>query len=233
MLLAPPVAPFTVALGVFAALLLLELLLHLAGGSLLAVETEAGAVADAEVPMPDGSDPAGLPGAGAPGGLAGLLGLGEAPAGVWLAAALVGFGLSGHVLQIAATAVFMAPLPAWIAAAPAAAAGLFFARGYARALARLLPRTETAATSVQFLGGLSGEVTQGTARAGVPAEVRLRDRHGNLHHLRAEPLDPADVIPEGTPVITVRRRAPDLPGGWTLRILPAARPAAPVKDPKS
>ena len=227
-LLAPSVAPFTLALGVFCALLLLELLLHVAGGSLLAVETETGGLAEPDLPAPDD---AGLSETSAPAGVSGLLGLGEAPVAVWLAAALVGFGLSGHVLQVFATAILNGPLPVWAAALPAAGFALAFARGYARTLARLLPRTETAATSVQFLGGLSGEVTQGTARVGVPAEVRLRDRHGNLHHIRCEPLDPADVIPEGTPVITVRRRAPDRPGGWTLHILPAERVAAPTREP--
>lgn len=47
------------------------------------------------------------------------------------------------------------------------------------------------------MGGLRGTVTQGTARAGSAAEVRLRDRHGNLHFMRCEPFHDADIIPEG------------------------------------
>jgi hypothetical protein len=65
---------------------------------------------------------------------------------------------------------------------------------------------------------LRGTVTQGTARRGSPAEVRLRDRHGNTHYQRCEPWHEADVIPEGTEVVTLRMRRPD--GGWSLRILP-------------
>ena len=48
-----------------------------------------------------------------------------------------------------------------------------------------------------------GVVTQGTASRGRPAEVRVVDRHGNAHFLRAEPLGDGDVIAQGTEVLVV------------------------------
>jgi hypothetical protein len=57
--------------------------------------------------------------------------------------------------------------------------------------------------------------------------VRLRDRHDNIHHIRCEPLRDEDVIPEGTEVLTLRRRVPgaerlraDGADDWILVILP-------------
>ena len=51
-----------------------------------------------------------------------------------------------------------------------------------------------------------GVVTQGTARRGAPTEVRLTDRHGNTHYIRAEPLKDDDVIVAGTQVLVLRHK---------------------------
>jgi len=54
------------------------------------------------------------------------------------------------------------------------------------------------------LSRLRGVVSQGTARAGNPAEVRVTDRHGNLQFLRAEPLDRSAEITQGQEVVVIR-----------------------------
>lgn len=232
-----PYLPFSLACGLLVALLLVELAALVLGGSIFTGDAggpdldpdlaalQADFDLDADV-SPDidallaASDRmealAAAPEAG-PGGLAGLLGLGHSPFMIWLAAALTGFGLSGLALQTASHGLG-GPLPVWLAVLIAAPLGLAFAGRVARAIARLLPRVETTATSAQFMGGLRGVVTQGTARAGSAAEVRLRDRHGNLHYFRCEPFRDADVIPEGTEVLTLRER--HAKGTWRLRILP-------------
>lgn len=137
-------------------------------------------------------------------GLAAALGLGRVPALIWLAAALAGFGLSGYLLQSLALRFLGAPLPGLAAAVPAAAVALWFARGYGRVLARLIPATETSVRSRASLSRRRGVVSQGTARAGQPAEVRLTDPGGNLHYIRAEPLDRNDSIPQGREVLVLR-----------------------------
>lgn len=228
--LTPAYVPFALALGLLVALLMLEVLVQLVGGSLLggdAPEIDAGIessfdfdpgaepdvaalvdMADADVPAPSGGDASIA---------SSLLGLGKAPTMIWVASVLTGFGVTGLVVQGAASAVFGAPLPGLVASIPAAIVAFGFARAFAGVFARLVPATETTATRVQFMGGLRGYVSQGVARRGSPAEVRLRDRHGNTHYLRCEPFADADVIPEGTAVLTLRqRRGPD---DWELRIV--------------
>jgi hypothetical protein len=237
-LLALPFVPFTLALALLLAFLVLELLALLLGGSLLGAgdsdfeidpayealagsfDLETGAAPDldamasaSEAMQEMSASPAGVPA----GGLSGLLGLGHTTFMIWFASLLLGFGLGGFILQSAATALSGAALPVVLAAGAALFAGLAFARAFARRFARLLPQVETTATSAQFMGGLRGVVSQGIARAGSPAEVRLRDRHGNIHYVRCEPFLAEEVIAEGTSVLTVRRRLG--PGSWGLCIL--------------
>ena len=148
----------------------------------------------------------------------GLLGLGSVPLMIWLATALLTFAVTGYFLQGVVASLTGHPLPMLLALAPALIAALILTRSFARHFARLLPATETTATTAQFMGGLRGVVTQGTARLGQPAEVRVRDRHGNLHYLRCEPFRAGDVIAEGSDVLTLRQRLG--PDRWGLRILP-------------
>ncbi len=218
--------PFSLALGLLLGLLALELAALLFGGSLIG----GGDGADlpeppADFDLPPGAEPdvAALIEASeampaAPSGALGLLGLGRVPFAVWLASALAGFGIGGVAVQGLASALFGGPLPVWLAVVPAAAAGLGAARVLAGIVGNLVKPVETTATGAQFLGGMRGIVTQGIARRGSPAEVRLRDRHGNMHYLRCEPFRDTDVIPEGTEVLTLRERRPG--GQWGLRILP-------------
>lgn len=228
--------PFSLALALLFGLLGIEIAASLLGGSLLGAD---GAEADlspdvaelqASFDLAPDAEPdvahlleasaalQAVPSVEAP--AAGVLGLGAVPFGIWLAMLLLGFGLTGTAVQLAATAVLGAPLPVWLAAGIAAVAGLTATRLFGRAFAALLPRTETTATGPQFLGGLRGQVTQGIARPGVPAEVRVRDRHGNLHFLRCEPFAGIEAVPEGTEVLLLRER---LSGGrWGLRILPVS-----------
>ncbi len=232
-LLSPQVVPFAVALGLLAGLLLIELVALLMGASLLGTELDKSS-ADIEfdpgidlsvdapdVPLPAPVDlaqmdlgglaptdldlePAGA--MAAPTGLAAALGFGRVPALIWLAAALAGFGLSGYLLQSLIARIFGTPLPALLAVLPAAAAGLWFARGYGRVLARMIPGTESSVRSKAMLNRKRGVVSQGTARAGQPAEVRVSDSYGNMHYIRAEPLDQTEAIASGTEVLVLRIR---------------------------
>lgn len=228
-LLSGPFLPFSLALGLLLGLLGIELVALLVGGSLFAADADVPDVsADTAFDLPDGAEPdvaalvaasAAAEGAHAAADAGGgaalsLLGLGRVPFAIWLAGLLFGFGVSGMAVQVAAGGA----LPGWLASIPAAVLGLLSARGVARLLGGLVRQNESTATGPQFMGGLRGVVTQGTARSGMPAEVRLRDRHGNIHYQRCEPFRDTDVIAEGTEVLTLRERRGD--GGWRLRILP-------------
>ncbi|MDC0657959.1 DUF1449 family protein [Leisingera sp. SS27] len=231
-------APFSLALALLGGLAALELAALLLGGSLISGDGEAGidgadgagaggfpdagdlgadAAADAlgdlgdidlaDIDGADALDNAGA--ADASGSLASWLGLGRMPMLIWLAAVLMGFGLSGIGLQMVLTSYLGFTAPVWMAALPAGAFGLWFARGFGGIFARALPQTETEALSERSLGRRRGVITQGTAAAGRPAEVRVMDGYGNAHYLRAEPFAAGEELAQGTEVLVMRDRRKD------------------------
>lgn len=225
-------APFSLALALLGGLAVLELLALLLGGSLIGGDGDAGLDAadgadiggfpdaadlgdlgdlgDVDLADLDGADAAGSAGAAdASGSLASWLGLGRMPALIWLAALLMGFGLSGIGLQMVLKSYLGFAAPAWMAGLPAGAFGLWFARGFGGVFARLLPQTETEALSERSLGRRRGVITQGTAAQGRPAEVRVTDGYGNAHYLRAEPFQAGEQLAQGTEVLVMRDRRKD------------------------
>lgn len=204
----PPLAPFALAAAILALLLALEIVMLLLGGSLLAdmdapdaapevpelqvaeIEAlEAGAAAPSAFALPD-APPASPPPLG-------LTGFGRVPFLIWLGALLAGFSATGLAIQATG------PWPLWLALPPAALAAVLFARAASGAIARAVPQVTTAAVSPRHLARRRGRVTQGTMRRDRPAEVRVTDRHGNSHYVRAEPLRDGDVIARGAEVLTV------------------------------
>lgn len=229
-LLSDQYLPFSIALGILFGLLALELFFALIGGTLLGLGADGLDAPDIDGPdvdLPDLAEldidltPADLAEAdleltsfdelesvpNAPSGsITSWLGMGKAPAMIWLASVLVGVGLTGLALQSLIEAVFGGPAPAFLVGIPAAVAGIAFARSFGSLFARLLPKTETQSLSERHLGRRMGTVTQGAAARGRPAEVRVSDRYGNTHYLRAEPLRDTDEIKQGTEVLVLRHR---------------------------
>jgi len=239
-LLSGAYAPFTFAIALLFGLLILELAFALLGGTLLGaggadadidmdVDFDIGDLGDmaevgvdldgldmdpSEFELPSPEDIAGeIDGApeAAP-GIAAWLGLGKVPGLIWLAVFLLAFGMGGIVLQNIAGAI-IAPLPLYLAIPPVVIAALWFARGFGTVFARLLPKTETQSVAQSSLGRRTGVVTQGTAKRGTPAEVRVTDRFGNSHYLRAEPMQDHDEIVQGAEVLVLRHRPT---GGFRL-----------------
>lgn len=208
--LSAPLAPFSLALALLAGLLALELVLALVGGSILGAGAEAPDLDAPDLDAPDLDTPdIDTPETGAaatPSAAASALGLGRAPFLIWLAALLLGFGASGLAIQTLATATLTAPLPALAAVPLALLPALASARGLTGMLSRLVPGTETQSVSESHLGRREGLVTQGTAARGRPAEVRVTDRHGNTHYLRAEPMQDDATIEQGRRVLVLRDR---------------------------
>ncbi|NSY40020.1 OB-fold-containig protein [Leisingera sp. ANG59] len=231
-------APFSLALALLGGLAVLELAALLLGGSLVGGDGDAGgdaadgagigefpdvgnlgadAAADAlgdlgdiDLADIDGAEAPGNAGAAdASGSLASWLGLGGMPALIWLAALLMGFGLSGIGLQMVLKSYLGWSAPAWMAVLPAGAFGLWFARAFGGIFARALPQTETEALSERSLGRRRGVITQGTAAQGRPAEVRVMDAYGNAHYLRAEPFASGEELSQGTEVLVMRDRRKD------------------------
>ncbi len=221
-LFAPYLAPFAIALGLLFGLLALELVSLLLGGSLLGMggdtdvdidlDLDADFDLDPEFDLdPDldldgvGGDGAEIDSAATPIGLASWLGFGQVPFLIWVGSFLLAFGLGGVFVQSLMMRTIGFALPAGLAGLAMAVPAVGFARRFARTFARLLPKTETSAMSKNHLGRRRGVISQGTAARGRPAEVRVLDRNGNTHYLRAEPLRDDQEFPAGTEVLVMRK----------------------------
>lgn len=210
--LQPQAYPFTISLAVVFGLFLLEIISLILGGSVLSLDGDGPDLdldldadfdidLDADVDIDIDTD-IGVPATG----LTGWLGIRVVPILIWLISFLTIFGLSGLVLQSLSNTIFGAPSPAVLAAIVALVPALSGAKFISAIIARLIPKTESSAMKKRFLGGHHGVISQGVARRGKPAEAKIKDRFGNTHYLRVEPLDDADEIAQGRDVHLIRKR---------------------------
>ncbi|MEO0865263.1 MAG: YqiJ family protein [Pseudomonadota bacterium] len=191
----PASLPFAIALTVVAALFVLEIISALIGGTILgagsdgpdldmdvdtdfdlSIEPDMDIEVEAATDAVDTSELSG--------GLFTWIGARDVPFLIWLVSFLTMFGLSGLILQSAVEALTGGMLPATVAVIIAIVPALAVTRILANWVALLMPKTETTALRARHLGGYHGTITQGTARRGKPAEVKIKDRHGNIHYLR-------------------------------------------------
>ena len=185
---AGPMAPFTVALLVAGGLLVIEL----AGAALGAMPSD---LLEGVLDLDGDAEP------GAAGPL-GWLGVGRVPALVVLMSLLVSFGLCGAVVQWAAEALMGRMVPGWLAAVPALAGAIPATRGLAAGVARVLPSEETEASAASGFVGRTARLGQATARAGLPAEAKLTDVHGQSHYVRVVPAE-GEALAAGSVVLLV------------------------------
>jgi hypothetical protein len=216
--LAQEALPFSIALAVVAGLFTLEILGALLGASILGlgsdgpdidIDTDFDLSADIDVDAVDFDmdtlgDVAGTP--TSPSDLLGWLGARDVPFLIWLVTFLTMFGLSGLIIQSVAASTFGAPLFTSVAVVLATVPAITITRVIANWVALIMPKTETSAMRTRFLGGHRGTITQGTATRGKPAEAKIKDRHGNMHYLRVEPLEDDGIFHQGSDVILIRKR---------------------------
>ncbi len=215
LLSAPHSLPFAVALTIVLGLFLLEFLGSLLGMTVLGLggdgpdvdldadfDVAADLDADIDLDAPDTSGDAPELSTG----LLGRLGAGRVPFLIWMVSLLTMFGLFGLAIQSAAAAVLGVPLYVVIAAALALPPALVATRFIANWVAILMPKTETSAIRTRHLGGRHGVITQGAASRGKPAEAKIKDRFGNIHYLRVEPLADDGIFPQGSDVTLIRKR---------------------------
>ena len=129
--------------------------------------------------------------------------VGRVPMLILLVAMLTAFGLIGFAMQGAMFRFTGSYLPALFAVVPAFALALPATRMLGLGLARIMPKEETDAVSVEHFIGRVAVVTTGTAQRGLPAQAKLRDRHGHTHYLQVEPDIDGDSFPTGSEVLIV------------------------------
>lgn len=214
LLTSPNTIPFSIALAVVFGLFLLEIISAVIGGSILGVGTDApdldaeldfdlSADVDAGLDAADGID---APEAATSDGVFTWIGARDVPFLIWLVSFLTMFGLFGLIFQSVLRGVLGFDLPGLVASAIVFIPALAVTRVIANWVALLMPKTETTALRARHLGGYRGTITQGTASRGRPAEVKIKDRHGNTHYLRVEPLHDDDSYPQGSDVTLIRKR---------------------------
>jgi membrane protein implicated in regulation of membrane protease activity len=153
------------------------------------------------------------------------LGIGRVPLLMLMVLLLAVFGLVGLLLQQVAAMLTGSPLSLWIAVPAAFVLSLPLTGLSARAVERIMPHDETTAVALDSLVGRRATVTTGVARAGSPARARVRDIHGQAHHVMMEPSGELPVG-EGETVLLVRREGEIFIGlaeGETLTALADSR----------
>lgn len=196
--LAPQSWPFTVAVLLLLAIALLEGLALLIGVSLSGWIDHL---------APDLSH--GLEGAhgveGGPDSWLGWLQIGKVPILVLLVILLTAFALIGYAINGVVHAGWGFYPPTLLTAAAAFLGALPVVRLTGAAIARLIPRDETTAVSFDSLVGQVAVVVSGTARAGYPAEARVKTVHGQTLYIRVEPDGPERAFGAGESVLLIQQ----------------------------
>jgi membrane protein implicated in regulation of membrane protease activity len=152
-----------------------------------------------------GGDADGMPDASMFDGLLTLLGIGRVPLTIWLALFLFLFAGIGLSIQELAQSLTGSPLYSWLAALLAGAAAVPVTGVFARPLGHVMPKDHTTAVSTESLIGRRATITDGVARANSPARAKVKDIHGQTHHVMVEPHEAASEIHAGDEVLLVRR----------------------------
>lgn len=199
--------PFTISLAVMLGIALIEGVSTVLGAALsnvvdtvlpdsFSTDIEAGGTAEGiEAPAPNGLTR-----------VLGWLRVGELPLLIVIVTFLTLFGVIGLTLQSATLQFVASLLPGPVAAAITVPAAIAATRVVGGGLARILPRDETEAVSVDTLVGRVATITIGTARTGRPAEARVLDAYGSTHYLLLEPDLPSESFAAGEQILLVRRK---------------------------
>jgi hypothetical protein len=194
MLSAPQNLVFSAALGVVAILFVIEL-----GGLLIGAQLSE--TLDGVFDLDPGSD-IDASATGLTKALA-WLHFGRIPLLMLIVLFLLGFGLSGLIVQRLIALLLGAPASALIATIPALAVATGIVRLGGPLISRIMPQDETAAVSRDSFVGRLAVITTGTARKASPTEARLRDEHGQLHYVMVEPDMDGDLFKTGEEVLIV------------------------------
>ncbi|WP_435199623.1 YqiJ family protein [Qipengyuania sp. 902] len=152
-----------------------------------------------------GGDADGMPDASMFDGLLTLLGIGRVPLTIWLALFLLLFAGIGLSIQELAESLTGSPLYSWLAALFAGVAAVPVTGVFARPLGHVMPKDHTTAVSTESLIGRRATITDGVARVNSPARAKVKDIHGQTHHVMVEPHEVSSEIHAGDEVLLVRR----------------------------
>lgn len=202
----PALAPFTIALLILAFIALLEILGLIFGVAFSSLvdsalpEFELDAEMDMEADLAGASAPLDLDAASMPsdasiGPLSHFLSwlcVGRVPVLILLAAFLMGFGLTGVIIQNTMHTMLGVYFWSSLVAIPAVLVALPVTRYLGLTIAKIMPKEETDAVSTDTFIGHVAIVLRGIAQIGQPAEAKLKDISGTTQYILVEP-DEADA----------------------------------------
>lgn len=140
--------------------------------------------------------------------------IGRAPLLILLILFLLGFGLSGVILQHLSTQFLGGFSHAGIMAIPSTIIGLYHMNIGGRLVHKYLPKDETQSISKHSFIGQTVTITTGHAEFGHPAEAKFLDQFGQMHYVMVEP-DAADYsFNEGSTALIIRQE------GEIYRVVP-------------
>jgi hypothetical protein len=137
-------------------------------------------------------------------GVVGWLCLDRLPLLIWLVLMLTSFAIAGFSVNYVAMS-FYGSLPQVISVPVALLFSALSCRFLGAKLARLLPKNESSAVSVDDLSGLIGVITMGSARRGFPSEAVVRDHFNQKHYVLVEPESAEGELAKGTQVVLLHR----------------------------
>jgi Protein of unknown function (DUF1449) len=118
-----------------------------------------------------------------------------------LVLALASFAIIGFGLQIVVLATDGTLLRASLASVCALCMALPATRWLSRGVNRVMPKDETYAVTQYDLLNRAAELVIGTARAGSPAQAKVKDTHGTTHYVMIEPAEASEIIKAGDRVM--------------------------------
>lgn len=204
---APENLPFTVALTVMFGIALLEGVATLLGFGLS--NALDALLPDTDVTLGVELEPGVMPDIDSPSAISRFLGwlrIGEVPVLMLLIIFLTGFGLVGLALQSFLANIIGSLLPGVIVAIPAVFIALPIVRLLGGLLNSIMPKDETDAVAESSLVGRIATITLGTARAGSPAEAKVRDVHGTTHYVMVEPDSDGNEFSSGKSVLLIKKQ---------------------------
>lgn len=137
--------------------------------------------------------------------LLGWLRIGQVPVLMLFVIFLTSFALIGLALQSFSHSAIGSFLPSLVMSIPAVLLALPVVRFFGGILGKIMPKDETDAVKEESLIGHIATITIGSAKAGSPAEAKVRDHHGTTHYIMVEPDSDTEVLTRQHSLLLVRK----------------------------
>ena len=149
----------------------------------------------------------------------GWLHVGRVPVLVLLVLFLAAFAVAGFAINMVAKSLFGGYVTPLVATPLAFVCALPVVRIIGGGIARVVPKDETFAVTLDTLVGRIAVIVGGIATRGKPAQAKVADQHGHMLYVMVEPEAGVPPLESGASVLLVRQVA-----GTRFTAIPNPRP---------